>query len=324
MLVPDKERERAILRTVYDETEFSEVSRQEEERPDFIIRRGQSSTTFGVEITELYESPSVARLKRMPGYVDQLLTKGGVRHKDDADRLRVRHVEIADREGRHKDFADIIIHERVPSAEYTKLIAQAIQRKGEKLPTYDPSVSHTNLVVLDTTGLWHGADELQVGWHILANEIVAELLVTPYREVFVITDLGVPGWRYIPLKSRYLVACARFFDASMNAVGREIRDRSVWLESFATFLCERGCQVARVRGALDEPSVILGNTGVGFDARGFVVFDLAETLLPRAAELVECDAAARTVAVHRKFDELVISSVFTFGALPHTLRRPPD
>jgi hypothetical protein len=72
----DKDRERRILRMVYDASMFLEIPRSTPEKPDFMVQRAGDSRTFGVEITELYESPPLARTRRMPHYVSELLNGG--------------------------------------------------------------------------------------------------------------------------------------------------------------------------------------------------------------------------------------------------------
>ena len=67
-------RERAIFQMVYDEGVFESVSQQE--TPDYVLRHPGSHSSFGVEITELYETEADARIIHHPRYLSELLAGG--------------------------------------------------------------------------------------------------------------------------------------------------------------------------------------------------------------------------------------------------------
>jgi hypothetical protein len=59
--------ERIILEMVYDPKDFAEIV--EGERPDFTLKRQDSGPVFGVEVTQLFEDESMARLNLLDGYM---------------------------------------------------------------------------------------------------------------------------------------------------------------------------------------------------------------------------------------------------------------
>ena len=89
--MPDKKRERKILRRVFDESGFAIVD--EDESPDFVLAT-RFGIRVGVEVTELYRSQSDARVTRIPGYFDELISGPRFRHRDDVETIRVVDIEI--------------------------------------------------------------------------------------------------------------------------------------------------------------------------------------------------------------------------------------
>src|SRR5262245_59270866 len=92
-----KQREQAVLNTIYDRADYAEV--MEYESPDFLVRHAAAGPQFGVEITEFYLSGTHARLSRIPRYVREILSTGGFRHLDDSTSLNVDEVVITPPEG---------------------------------------------------------------------------------------------------------------------------------------------------------------------------------------------------------------------------------
>jgi hypothetical protein len=129
----------------------------------------------------------------------------------------VQRVEITDSEGRHKEFTNAILVPKITPVEHAELLAAAIGGKSEKFRNYDSSPAHTNLVVFDTTGCWHGADKASLGSYLLAPAVIAELSRTAFREIVVVTELNSQQWVCIALKRHYLLASAYFFDRAITA-----------------------------------------------------------------------------------------------------------
>ncbi len=86
------DREPACLNTVYVETEFESVRLTD--RPDFILQHRSPAPPFGVEVTDLYQSESEARLAEHPDYISELLAGGDHMHRDDQETLKVSTVTI--------------------------------------------------------------------------------------------------------------------------------------------------------------------------------------------------------------------------------------
>ena len=117
-----------LLRCVYDVDGFESVTPSE--RPDFIIRPGGTRGLFGVEVTEIFQSESDARLDRLPGYAAQLFAGGEPRHKDDYAALSLDTVSILEPDGTVKE-ADIpaIVRDMPTVDEYRSRIIAAIEVK---------------------------------------------------------------------------------------------------------------------------------------------------------------------------------------------------
>ncbi|MGA2068977.1 MAG: hypothetical protein ABSG86_28740 [Thermoguttaceae bacterium] len=85
----DKRQERRIFDYVFGRRDVLDVT--ECERPDFVCRVS-ASFSFGVEVAEFYVSESEARLRKIEGYAEGLLTNEEYRHKDDKVRIPVRNI----------------------------------------------------------------------------------------------------------------------------------------------------------------------------------------------------------------------------------------
>ncbi|MDF3339516.1 hypothetical protein P3H80_18915 [Mycolicibacterium septicum] len=142
--------ERIIFNAVYDAREFAAVDHLD--RPDFFVfPHGSHQSAFGVEITEVYEDESNARLQNIQGYFEDLLAGKPHRHRDDVETLKVETVELISKEGVVREPITVIMQEVTDRPNLPALVAERIRAKVAQATGYSHDLTHTNLVILDRT-----------------------------------------------------------------------------------------------------------------------------------------------------------------------------
>jgi hypothetical protein len=149
--VTKEQTERMIFDAVYDSANFVEVEHRD--RPDFIIyRRANREMPFGVEITELFDDESHARLQNISGYFEELIAGKPHRHKDDMDELKVEKMKILDPDGNPKGEFMGIFQPVTGRPTLPTMLADRISSKNENVTAYlSAGLTHVNLIVHDRT-----------------------------------------------------------------------------------------------------------------------------------------------------------------------------
>ena len=249
--MPSKEVERRVFAFVYGGR--SKISVTPSERPDFIVQH-EDGHRFGVEVTECFSSESRARLEYRKGYLDELIAGGSVRHKDDRRVLKVTNIDYLWRNGIKRNVGVPAIEERNPSvAEFTRTVAEKVDRKASIASDSRDRLSHVNLIIHDRTFSLtelRAVEDFVAICSSLASELRIAVAQSQFREVFLVTKLeGVPG--FLPLKTLLLVSELHHFGMfasnsdQLKAVPEDV-DR---LEVFASYL--QG-NVARLGVRLEE------------------------------------------------------------------------
>ncbi|HEX9782263.1 MAG TPA: hypothetical protein VGA56_05960, partial [Opitutaceae bacterium] len=137
---------------IYGDVSFADVTASE--CPDFLVRLFDGSNYFGVEVTELYQSETNARLDRISGYSDELLDGHDFRHKDDRKALEVAKVDIIKEDNSiHAKGLSAIIQRVPPPGECARQVAERIRTKTQQIQDSAADMSHANLIIHDKTGL---------------------------------------------------------------------------------------------------------------------------------------------------------------------------
>jgi hypothetical protein len=179
--------ERLTLEMIYNPTEYEAIIDQE--RPDFAIQRHKKSRPFGVEITNLFQDESAARLNMIHGYTQQLFDGGPFRGRQDARRLSVPEVTITDKDGNVKaQHLRVIMRESATPDQFRSRLAEVIREKTAR--GYATSaLSHLNLIILDWFHLrFNPRDYLSTDF--LDDNVRHALRESPFRDVFLIVQGG--------------------------------------------------------------------------------------------------------------------------------------
>lgn len=256
-----KQREREILDLVYTGRTIQEIIASE--RPDFLIR-GATGAQFGVEVAEIYDSQTTARLERIPEYAIELLSGGGFRHKDDIAHTSVGKIDILDKNDDVVDgHIDAIIREIPTTVDCARALAALIETKTRKLVEPASSLTHINLILRDRAAIPEMTSMEPFYRLYFIPELIRALSFTYFREVFfVATTKGITG--YVPLKLLMFLAELYFFNAAYVSLdgsrGFPITapDTEVFGSYFATLVTEP--VLFRQEPAGDE--VIYGECGL--------------------------------------------------------------
>jgi len=269
-----KQRERRIFEMVYGNRSFDKIMANE--CPDFLVRQFPASPNFGVEITEVYNSETDARLDRISGYVNQLLDGGSFKHKNDRKTLNVTKVDIV-----RKDNSVVarnipaIMQEVPPPSACAKQIAKRIRSKAERLQNAAPRMTHVNLIIQDKTGLLRSLRTAAFYNIFFVPELISALAETPFREVFLVTVLE-DKQVYVGLKMLYLLAEAYLFNGAIVSQGfaRELPPQADDIELFASYFASTVRSPVLIhRGAIGT-EVIFGDSGILFQKHDTVTVRL--------------------------------------------------
>lgn len=259
-----KQRERRIFEMVYSNRSFDGIMANE--CPDFLVRQFPTSLCFGVEITEVYNSETDARLDRISGYVDQLLDGGGFKHKYDRKTLNITEVDIV-REDNSIVASNIpaICQEVPPPSACAQQIAKRIRSKAERLQNAAAKMSHVNLIIQDNTGLLRSIRTANFYNNFFVPELISALAETPFREVFLVTALE-DKQVYVGLKMLYLLAEAYLFNGVIVSQGfaKELPPHVDDIELFASYLASIVKSPVLIHRDTVGIEVIFGDSGIMF------------------------------------------------------------
>lgn len=218
-----RDRERVLLDAVYAPDEFADVDHQD--RPDFVIQRHhRSSESFGVEVTELFETESDARVRARPEYVSTLLEGGRPMHRDDEKILSVSRVRITSKDGELKaENVPAILRQLPPAEQHYDALAERILAKGQKFDGYRSDLTHVNLIVADRFGPApevNDEGDYPTG-RVLTERLRDALVQTPFQEVFLVSTNGQHKQFYRPLQQLLLLRTFFTFGRACDAFNEE-------------------------------------------------------------------------------------------------------
>jgi hypothetical protein len=212
-----EEREWAALRLIYNERTFASIAHHDPPDPDFVLRHHGAVQSFGVEVTDLYETESDARAAQHPDYIVQLLAGEPPMHKDDATVFEVVPVDLQDSEGNLKAAGIPAIVRPIPPPERrSEAIAAVLERKSAQARGYPAELGHTNLIIVDRFGVGHEGPVRYSTRELFIPDLRTALAATPFREVY-LTGLSGKSRVYRPLQLLLFVEAFEFFLGALES-----------------------------------------------------------------------------------------------------------
>lgn len=175
------------------------------ESPDFICFR-DGKPVLGVEVTELWQHETDARLSKISGYSGRLLDGGEVAHKDDRVVAKVETIQLLPKDS-VEPIAEVpaIVRKHPSPAERAKLLAAALAVKERKISDYLGRCGQVDLLVDDRSMLFWFSDFEELIRPISSNPVRKHIIRTRFREIFLLT-YSEEGLRVrVPLKASLLM-----------------------------------------------------------------------------------------------------------------------
>lgn len=207
---------------MYDPAEFAAV--EHVDRPDFFVySHGPDKPAFGVEITEVYDDESNARLQNIEGYFEDLIAGKPHRHRDDVETLKVETIQLRSKEGVLRDPITVVLQDVSTKPDLPTLIAGRIRDKDARAADYERNLSHINLVILDRTDRLATPPNLDEEFPIttfLSPDLRTALSDSSFHEVHLVARDKEGGEVVRGLRSLTMVEAAYMFvEAVKSTVG---------------------------------------------------------------------------------------------------------
>ena len=176
-----------------------------DESPDFICLR-DDRPVLGVEVTELWQHETDARLSKIGGYFESLLNGGEIVHKDDRAVARVETIQLLP-EDSLEPIAEVpaIVRKHPSPAERVMLLDTALTAKETKVSVYLDQCEHVDLLVDDRSMLFWFRDFEHLIRPISSASVRERLSQSRFREIFLLTHQEGGLRVRIPLKASLLM-----------------------------------------------------------------------------------------------------------------------
>lgn len=258
-----KTMELEIVKMVYPDAE-KYIKSIDQEQPDFLVAGLQKKVVFGIEVTELYQNESSARLKHIPGYVDALVERREYRHKDDVNRLKPDEFEILDEAGNVKHTLKGVMQTLPSLTEYLRLLAESIAEKTKKLSQYAPEARYHALLIYDREAYFGGVPLTDLYAAMFSPEIEQVLDRSGFREIYLVGQMDQQD-RYIPLKSYQLYAALQQFEQFFLPTYTDGISVRKYIETTIAVLAQTGFGNACVHQAENFISLSYGDLSMKID-----------------------------------------------------------
>jgi hypothetical protein len=292
-----KERERHILTAVYSNQHYAEIT--ETERPDFALQpRHMGLPAVGVEVTEVYQSESHARLSRIPNYLTAITEEGRFRHKRDKTELAPGSFDIIAPDGTKKGTARGIITPVPTTSELLGLLISAIVTKDRRIEQYADQTATIELVVMEHLHLL-SRTELDDAYATLFIPPMRQVLFqTGFVEVRLVTRIKDLGWVALPLRMLLLLGSLYLFNGLVQTRFSAEAPTSGPMAAYCEYLRSKGASAyPAVEDGLE--TVVLGCAGITVRNGSPAVFDYSLGPAPAQVDLQPDEDAAEFVASER-------------------------
>lgn len=259
-----KQKERDILKLIYNEKELQSIKECEE--PDFILQK-INNIKFGVEITEFYYSESSARINNIPNYMDEIINKNIYKHKDDINSFETKEFSVIRNGVKINGKIRGILQKQPSISKNVTKLSQLINNKNEKFNKYIGKLNHVNLIIYDYENILTNLSEDKIRHLFFKSELEKVIINSNFREIFFITKIckfNLLSTVYIPLKTLFLISEIKKLRFIMTKnYKNEIEKFSNKEPLFVVeYLRWRGLKNVSYRTEFGGYEIIYGNSGV--------------------------------------------------------------
>jgi|TARA_B110000240_G_scaffold82389_1_gene93947 hypothetical protein len=227
-----KEIEKRIFNYVYKKNKFKII--EHKDKPDFWINPN-SNFSFGVEITELFENESIARLEKIDNYIGELLDSKKIRHKDDKKNIKVESIQIFSKKNELISKQKAIINSVPKLNDFINILTDCISKKNRKSINYNSSLGYFNLIINDHTTTLSAINNIDISQYLFTEKLNQILFESPFEEILLITKIN-NGKYLFPLKRMLFVYNIYLFQSVFLKLHKTEEDISE--EYYYSFLIE--------------------------------------------------------------------------------------
>lgn len=291
------------------------------ESPDFICLR-DNKPVLGVEVTELWQHETDARLSKISGYFGSLLDGGQVVHKDDRVVAKVETIQLVPKDSLEPIAEVPAIMRKHPSpAERAKLLDTVLAGKESRIPDYLGRCGHVDLLVDDRSMLFWSSDFEQLIRPISSDSVRERVTKSGFREIFLLTYAEEGRRVRVPLKASLLmedlVVLEELLSEEASALSDQLYSASCSSPIAVSVLI---AALEHLCGVLPAACVEEGRLGVSigcmtlhWTSQGKVIRDY--TCMPeqivfaadRLSSASDVDGLARTIAERRSGHQATVS-----------------
>jgi len=251
--------EERIFKQVYDTDLF--FNYEHKDKPDFWINTSLEYK-FGVEITELFENESSARLEKIDTYTEELLDSKKFRHKTDKKEIILDSIKILDKKGNHILETEAIVREIPCLNTYIDHLINCVSKKSRKSLEYNSNLNYNNLIINDHINSLSLIDKNKLSEYLFTDKFKQCLLNCSFEEVFLITEIKNEK-NYFPLKRILYLYHIYFFQNIINRLHKsgENLSEEYYYSFLKEFLEYNGFLNLKLKNKKDKFELIYGMTG---------------------------------------------------------------
>lgn len=251
--------EKKIFEQVFNTNLF--YNYEHKDKPDFWINTNLEYS-FGVEITELFENESLARLEKIDNYIGELLDNKKFRHKNDKEKIIIDSIEIINKEGNLVSKEKAIV-KKVPKLNtFINYLINCISEKSEKSFNYNSNLNYYNLIINDCINSLSLINRNSLSEYLFTDEFKQSLFNCSFEEVFLITEIKNEKI-YFPLKRILFLYHIYLFQNIINRLHTPEEDLSeqYYYSFLIEFLEYNGFLNLRLKNNEDKFELIYAMTG---------------------------------------------------------------
>lgn len=224
------------------------------ERPDFLLET-PCQRTLGVEVTGIYANNADAKLKQIPTYALGLIDGIQRVHRADQGMFKVEEATLQDKDGNFKAKVMGIFQEMPSMKERVEILFAKISEKEAKAHEYLQSCDDVDLIVLDGSNLFFHETHEQFYRPFYALMPKADLLRTPFREIYLMTTTKDSKEVFFPLLANAFIADCFAYEHMLKPEIEAHRPAREVFELMAACLYQEGHHRAKV---------LANDQGIGF------------------------------------------------------------
>ena len=306
-----KEKEADILKKVYDTTNY-EI--QYTEGPDFILRKLIENTSFGVEVTEVYDNESWGRLINRKGYAKDIFSRENYIHKIDKEILKLEYTKSKRKDNRENETIKELKRKVLCPYNIAKLLADAINNKTLKYNKYTKEgITHINLIIRCWIN-WTICSRTEVAeqkfieessiLELIANfkELKDSILKSPFREIHLVRIVNNEVI-VTEIKNSYLRYLNYTINSYFEAKGPDISNYNYTIETLGDYINKLG-RTAKYRINNGKYELIWGRLGISKNGTIQEIIDYGELPIEKTNNIVGKHDSILTAKIIAELEEL--------------------